>query len=91
MKAVKGYTKEDYRKECIEEGGEVFEFNSCSEAAQHLANMAGYTAEIAEEGIKNDTNCDWIIFEDGSVLFRYYGKNYDEDYISGLRGHNRRK
>lgn len=85
MKAVKGYTKEYYKTECIEEGGEPFEFNSLSEAAGHLANMGGYTVEVAKQGIENDTNCDWILFEDGSVIFRYYGINYDKEYIDQLR------
>lgn len=85
MKAVKGYSKEYYKKECIEEGGEPFEFNSLGEAASHLANMGGYAVEVAKQGIENDTNCDWILFEDGSVIFRYYGINYDKEYIDQLR------
>ena len=85
MKAVEGFTKEDYKKECAADGGEVFEFRTCEDAAKHLANMAGYAVEVAKEGILNDTNCDWVIFGDGSVLFRYYGVNYDKEYIERLR------
>lgn len=85
MKAVKGYTKEYYKAECIEEGGEPFEFSSFEEAARHLAYMGRYSVEIAKQGIENDTNCDWIFFEDGSVIFRYYGINYDKEYMEKLR------
>lgn len=85
MKAVEGYTKEEYKKECEADGGEVFEFASLEEAAEKLADMKGYSAEDAEEGILNGTNCDWILFEDGTVLFRYYGKNFDKKHIEALR------
>ena len=40
--------------------------------------------EDARNGILNNTNCDWILFEDGGVLFRYYGTNYDAEYIRKL-------
>ena len=43
------------------------------------------TKQDAIDGIKNDTNCDWILFEDGSVIFRYYGKGYNEKYTDELR------
>lgn len=85
MEAVKGYTKEYYKTECIKEGGEPFLFSTLEEAAGHLANMTRYTMEIAEQGIKNDTNCDWVLFEDGSVIFRYYGRVYNREYIDRLR------
>ena len=85
MKAVKGFTKEDYKKECIADGGEVFEFASIGEAAESLASWMGCTEKVAEDGIRNGTNCDWIVFEDGSVFFRYYGKNLDKPHIEMLR------
>lgn len=85
MKAVEGYTKDDYKTECAAEGGKVFEFSSLDEAAGHLASMAGQTMEVAREGILNDTNCDWVLFADGGVLFRYYGRNYDKDHIATLK------
>ena len=85
MKAVKGFTKEDYKKECIADGGEVFEFASIGEAAESLASWMGCTEKVAEDGIRNGTNCDWIVFEDGSVFFRYYGKNLDKTHIEMLR------
>ncbi len=85
MKAVKGFTKEDYKKECIADGGEVFEFASIGEAAESLASWMRCTEKVAEDGIRNGTNCDWIVFEDGSVFFRYYGRNYGEEYIKALR------
>ena len=85
MKAVEGYTKAEYKKECEANGGETFEFDSLKEAAEQLADMLGYSVEVAEEGILNGTNCGWILFEDGTVLFRYYGKNLDKTHIEMLR------
>lgn len=39
MKAVKGYTKNDYIAICKEEeGGEVFNFKSMCEAVEYIAN-----------------------------------------------------
>lgn len=38
-----------------------------------------------ETHIINDTNCDWVFFEDESVIFRYYGKGYDETIINEMR------
>jgi len=85
MKAVIGYTKEEYKKECEADGGEAFEFASLKKAAEQLANMKRCSTEDAEEGILNGTNCDWILFEDGTVLFRYYGRNFDKKDIEELR------
>ena len=77
MKAVKGYTKHDYIMICKEEGGEVFSFASIDEAAE-------LPTDVALDGILNDTNCDWIVFDDGSVIFKYYGKGYDESIINEM-------
>lgn len=40
--------------------------------------------EVALDGILNDTNCDWIVFDDGSVIFKYYGRGYDESIINEM-------
>lgn len=78
MKQVKGYTKEDYVKQCVEEGGTPVEYKDMAEASDALAAIlkergrTGLTlAEIADR-IIDDTNCDWLLMEDGTVLFRDY-------------------
>ena len=38
----------------------------------------------ALDGILNDTNCDWIVFDDGSVIFKYYGSGYDGNIINEM-------
>lgn len=87
MKAVKGYTKNDYIAICKEEeGGEVFNFKSMCEAVEYIAKfLPGSSKKEAVAGIINDTNCDWVFFEDESVIFRYYGKGYDETIINEMR------
>ncbi len=40
MKAVKGYTKNDYIAICKEENGEVFEFKTMDEAAGYITKFA---------------------------------------------------
>ena len=73
MKAVKGYTKHDYIMISKEEGGEVFSFASIDGAAGYFS-MFGHElpTDVALDRILNDTNCDWIVFDDGSVIFKYY-------------------
>lgn len=85
MKAVKGYTKHDYIMICKEESGEVFSFASIDEAAGYFS-MFGHElpTDVALDGILNDTNCDWIVFDDGSVIFKYYGRGYDESVINEM-------
>ena len=85
MKAVKGYTKHDYIMICKEEGGEVFSFASIDEAAGYFS-MFGHElpTDVALDRILNDTNCDWIVFDDGSVIFKYYGRGYDESIINEM-------
>ena len=87
MKAVKGYTKNDYIAICQEEdGGESFNFKSMNEAVKYFVKfMPGSLKKEAIARIKNDTNCDWVFFEDGSVIFRYYGKGYNETIINDMR------
>lgn len=75
MKQVEGYTKEDYIQECMEQGGRPVEYPDMETAVRALCvrylNMGGFiTPEEAAEGIENETNCDWVIMNDGTVLFR---------------------
>ena len=77
MKAVKGYTKNDYIAICKEEeGGEVFNFKSMCEAVEYIAKfLPGSSKKEAVARIINDTNCDWVFFEDESVIFRTISGN----------------
>ena len=86
MKAVKGYTKNDYIAICKEEeGGEVFNFKSMCEAVEYIAKfLPGSSKKEAVARIINDTNCDWIVFDDGSVIFKYYGSGYDGNIINEM-------
>ncbi len=66
MKAIKGCTKEQYKEELA--GGVIKEFETIQEAAKYLAGKYNSTVEYMERSIADDTNCDAIYFEDGSVL-----------------------
>ncbi len=66
MKAVKGYTKDHYRK--IENAPVVKEFATISEAAEYLAQKHRSSTEYMVNSIMNDTNCDAIYFPDDSVI-----------------------
>lgn len=66
MKAVKGYTKDDYRN--ASNAPVVLEFPSIQAAATYIAEKYDCHIEIAFEGILNDTNADAIYFEDNSVI-----------------------
>lgn len=63
MKAVKGYTKEDYMRGPVNK-----EFASIDAAAEYLANKYHSNPEYMRESILNDTNCDAVYFPDGSVI-----------------------
>lgn len=69
MKYVKGYTKADYRI-----GDVVREFDTMEAAAEYIAQKYGKSTEWAIEGIMNDTNCDAVYFDDGSVVINEYPK-----------------
>lgn len=85
MKAVKGYTKRDYIITCEKAGGEVFDFASIDEAANYFSIFGQeLPTDTAFDRILNDGNCDWIVFDDGSVIFKYYGSGYDEDVINEM-------
>lgn len=78
MKQVKGYSKEYYIEQCAEEGGAPVEYKDMAEAVDALREIleergrADLTAEKIEDMIVDDTNCDWLLMEDGTVLFRDY-------------------
>lgn len=65
MKYVKGYTKDDYRN-----APTVLEFETIEQASEYLANKYKQSAEYMIRSIKDDTNCDAIYFDDGSVILR---------------------
>lgn len=64
MRAVRGYKKSDYQKM----SPNVMEFDSIQEAAEYLAEKHSQSVEYMVQSIKDDTNCDAIYFEDGSVV-----------------------
>lgn len=65
MKAVKGYKKDDYRN-----APTVLEFETIEQAAEYLANKHNQSVNYMIRSIKDDTNCDAIYFNDGSVILR---------------------
>lgn len=66
MKAVKGYTKDYYRNGMS--APVILEFDNIGAAAEYLAKKHGLNEEYAAESIINDTNCDAIWFDDGTVI-----------------------
>lgn len=86
MRAVKGYTKHDYILFCKETGGEAFGFETLKDAAEYFRKFyIDLTERQATEMIETDLNGDWILFDDGSVIFEYYGKYYNEDVTDEMR------
>lgn len=67
MKAIKGYKKEDYRNAPV-----VLEFQSIDEAAEYLAKKFSTSKDRMIDAIQNDTNCDAIYFDDGSVILNEF-------------------
>ena len=73
MKSAKGYTKENYTTRCEKSGGTVIHFESMKNAVEYYRILYPQRTESeAEKAIRNDTNCDWIVFDDGSVLICEY-------------------
>lgn len=66
MKAVTGYSKDDYRKETS--APIVKEFDTIAQAAAYLAEKHNASVEYMTSCIVNDANCDAIYFPDGSVV-----------------------
>ena len=88
MKAVKGYTKSDYIAMAERGRGrrDLLISNQIAEAAEYIVKfLPGSSKKEAVAGIINDTNCDWGFFEDESVIFRYYGRGYNETIINEMR------
>lgn len=91
MKQVEGVTKEEYIKECKNEGGVPILYANMQEAVIALREYTRtrkydefeLSEENAEAGIRNSSNCDWILMDDGSVLCRSYPKIEEERAKSG--------
>lgn len=64
MKAVKGYTKEDYRNSAPV----VKDFETIEKASEYLASKYNQSKEYMTRSILDDTNCDAIYFNDNSVI-----------------------
>lgn len=64
MKAVKGYTKESY----IENAPKHKEFKNIDLASKYLTTQYPTSLYDAILSILDDTNCDAIFFDDGSVV-----------------------
>ena len=67
MKYVKGFKKDDYLRGDVNK-----EFDTMEQAAKYYSEKHGISIEDAIERIKNDTNCDAIYFDDGSVIINEY-------------------
>lgn len=52
MKQVKGYTKEDYVKQCVEEGGTPVEYKDMAEASDALADVKFFRPQEVAAGIE---------------------------------------
>lgn len=86
MKAVKGYTKTIILQSAKRKRAErSLISNQCAKLSNILQNSCRVLQKEAVARIINDTNCDWVFFEDESVIFRYYGKGYDETIINEMR------
>lgn len=91
MKQVEGFTKEDYIEECKNDGGVPILYANMREAVIALCeytrtrkyNEFKMSETDAEAGIRNSSNCDWILMDDGSVLWRSYPKIEEERTKSG--------
>ena len=66
MKAVRGYSKEYYRDP--ERAPIILEFTTIDAAAKHLAEKHGHSFDYMKLSVLDDTNCDAIFFDDGTVI-----------------------
>ena len=65
---------------------DVYKRQSIDKAAEYIVKfLPGSSKNEAVAGIINDTNCDRVFFEDESVIFRYYGRGYNETIINEMR------
>lgn len=91
MKQVEHYLKETYIEECKNEGGVPVLYADIHEAAKayckYLRTRAYDEFEVsesdAEKSIQNSSNCDWVLMDDGSVLWRSYPQIEEERARSG--------
>lgn len=91
MKQVEGFTKEYYIEECKNDGGVPILYANMQEAVEALCEYTRTREydefELSEEDakvvIKRSSNCDWILMDDGSVLWRSYPKIEKERAKSG--------
>ena len=91
MKQVKGFTKEYYIEKCKDDGGVPILYSNMQEAVKALCEYSRtreyddfkLSEEKAEAGIKRSSNGDWIVMDDGSVLWRSYPKIEEEHAKSG--------
>lgn len=91
LKQVEGYSKEYYIEECKNDGGVPVVYADIHEAAKAFCEYLRTrdydeyeaSAADAEERILNNSNCDWILMQDGSVLWRRYPKIEEEHSKSG--------
>ena len=59
-------TMSEYQNEYFENEGYVF-FENAEVAAKEISKNRGMDIKMAIEGIENDTNCDCVVLNDGSV------------------------
>lgn len=91
MKQVEGFTKEYYIEECKNDGGVPILYANMQEAVEALCEYTRTRKydefELSEVDakvvIKKSSNCDWILMDDGSVLWRSYPKIEKERAKSG--------
>ena len=91
MKQVEGFTKENYIEECKNDGGVPILYANmqgavialCEYTRTRKYNEFELSEENAEAGIRNSSNCDWVLMDDGSVLWRSYPKIEEERAKSG--------
>lgn len=67
MKAIEGFSKEDYKKE---KAPVILEFDTIEKAAEYLAKKYNQSVEQMIKCIKDDTNCDAIYFNDNTVILK---------------------
>lgn len=91
MKQVEHCSKETYIEECRSEGGVPILYADIHEAAkaycEYLRTRAYDEFEAseddAEKGILSSSNCDWVLMDDGTVLWRTYPQIEEERAKSG--------
>ena len=83
MKQVEGFTKENYIEECKNDGGVPILYANmqgavialCEYTRTRKYNEFELSEENAEAGIRNSSNCDWILILFSGVVIRKLRKN----------------